>query len=157
MKSEHQAYVAVVGPADPEDPVVLERARLAGRLLAERGYVVVTGGLGGVMAAAAAGAGEVGGTTVALLPGDDRRDASPGHSVVLPTGMGEMRNALLVRCVDVVLAVGGSWGTLSEMALAARTGVPVLAVGSWELPGPEVIPCADVGEAVGRVADLLTR
>ena len=68
-----------------------------------------------------------------------------------------MRNALLVRCVDAVLAVGGSWGTLSEMALAARTGVPVLAVGSWDLPGPEVTACEDVGEAVGRVADLLTR
>ncbi len=69
MKTEHQAYVAVVGPADPEDPVVLERARLAGRLLAERGYVVVTGGLGGVMAAAAAGAREVGGTTVRAAAG----------------------------------------------------------------------------------------
>ncbi|CAN5121119.1 TIGR00725 family protein [soil metagenome] len=149
-------YVAVVGPAAPDDPMVLERAREAGRLLAERGYVVVTGGLAGVMAAAAAGVAEAGGTAVALLPGTDRTAASAGHSVVIATGMGEMRNALLVRSVDALIAVGGSWGTLSEMALAARTGVPVLAVGSWELPEPGVLACADVATAVDRVAALIT-
>lgn len=151
----HPAYVAVVGPAAPEDPVVLERAEQAGRLLAGRGYVVLTGGLGGVMAAAAAGAAAAGGTAVALLPTTDRADASAGHAIVIATGMGEMRNALLVRSVDAVLAIGGSWGTLSEIALAARTGVPVLAVGSWDLPGPEVIACAGVEEALARLAALL--
>jgi uncharacterized protein (TIGR00725 family) len=90
-------YVAVCGPADPDDPAVLDGARVAGRLLAERGHVVLTGGLGGVMAAAASGASSVGGTTVGLLPGSSRDDGSPGHTVLLPTGLGEMRNALLVR------------------------------------------------------------
>jgi uncharacterized protein (TIGR00725 family) len=151
----HPAYVAVVGPSAPDDPGVLDAARTAGALLAERGYVVVTGGLGGVMAAAAAGASDAGGTAVALLPDTDRASASPGHTVVIPTGMGEMRNALLVRAVDAVVAIGDGWGTLSEIALAARTGVPVLAVGSWDLPGPEVIACESVQEAVDRVTRVL--
>jgi uncharacterized protein (TIGR00725 family) len=147
----HPPYVAVVGPSTPEDPAVERAAREAGRLLAEQGYVVVTGGLGGVMAAVAAGAAEVGGTTIALLPGSRREDAAPGHTIAIPTGLGEMRNALLVRSADAVLAIGGSWGTLSEIALAARTGVPVFAVGGWDLPGPEVEACAGVVEAVTRL------
>ena len=151
----HPPYVAVVGPSAPEGPQIVAAAREAGRLLAERGCVVVTGGLGGVMAAAADGASGAGGTTVALLPGVSREDASPGHTIALPTGLGEMRNALLVRSVDAVLAVGGAWGTLSEMALAARTGVPVFAVDSWDLPGPEVVACDTVAEAVARLAATL--
>jgi uncharacterized protein (TIGR00725 family) len=162
----HPPYVAVVGPSTPQEqstprgpqgPEILATAREAGRLLAERGYVVVTGGLGGVMAAAAAGATEAGGTTVALLPGDDREDASPGHTVAIPTGMGEMRNALVVRSADAVLAIGGAWGTLSEIALAARAGVPVFAVASWDLPGPEVATCATVAEAVVLLSERLGR
>lgn len=153
----HPPYVAVVGPSAPERPETTRAAREAGRLLAERGFVVVTGGLGGVMAAAAAGASEAGGTTVALLPGVRRDDASPGHTIAIPTGMGEMRNALVVRSADAVLAVGGAWGTLSEIALAARTGVPVFAVDSWDLPGPEVVSCATVAEAVVSLAAVLGR
>jgi uncharacterized protein (TIGR00725 family) len=154
---DHPRYVAVVGPSAPEGPEPVAAAREAGRLLARHGYVVVTGGLGGVMAAAAEGAAEVGGTTVGILPGTRREDASPGHAVVIPTGMGEMRNALLVRSVDAVLAIGGAWGTLSEIALAARTGVPVFAVDSWDLPGPEVTACATVAEAVERLTATLAR
>ena len=147
-------YVAVVGPGEPQDERLLELATDAGRLLAGRGWTLVTGGLGGVMAAAASGAASVGGTTVALLPGQDRASASPGHTVVIPTGLGEMRNALLVRTADAVLAVGGSWGTLSEIALAVRTGVPVFAVAGWDL-GPEVAGCASAEEAVERIAQAL--
>ncbi|HLN78460.1 MAG TPA: TIGR00725 family protein [Nocardioidaceae bacterium] len=151
----HPPYVAVVGPSAPRDDKVLEAGREAGRLLAEHGYVIVTGGLGGVMAAAAAGASGAGGTAVAILPGMFRSDASPGHSIVIPTGMGEMRNALIVRTVDAVLAIGGAWGTLSEIALAARTGVPVFAVESWDLPGPEVVACETVADAVGQLSAAL--
>ena len=155
-------YVAVVGPSAPDDPALLARATEAGRLLAGRGWLVVTGGLGGVMAAAAAGAAEAGGPALALLPGSDRAAASPGHTVVVPTGLGEMRNALLVRTVDAVLAIGGSWGTLSEVALAARTGVPVFSVAGWDLsslgdpdvPG-RVVACSSVEDAVGRIAQVL--
>ena len=107
------------------------------------------------MAAAAAGASQAGGTAVAILPGTYRQDASPGHRIVIPTGMGEMRNALIVRSVDAVLAIGGAWGTLSEIALAARTGVPVFAVGSWDLPGPEVVTCRTVTEALAALTSAL--
>jgi len=141
------AYVAVIGPGEPEDASLLELARTAGRLLAEKGYVVLTGGLGGVMAAAADGASR--GVTVALLPGSDRSAADGDYTVVVPTGLGEMRNALLVRSADAVLAIGGAWGTLSEIALAVRTGVPVVAVRSWDLPAPV--------EAVGTVEEAVER
>jgi uncharacterized protein (TIGR00725 family) len=147
-------YVAVSGPSAASEAEV-DQARTAGRMLAERGLVVLTGGLGGVMAAAAAGAADAGGTTVALLPGSARADASPGHQIVIPTGMGEMRNTLLVRSADAVLAIGGSWGTLSEVALAARAGLPVCAVGGWDLPGDVVLGCATVEEAVTALGSAL--
>jgi len=147
-------YVALCGPADA-DAAVERTAERVGRLVAERGWVLVTGGLGGAMAAAARGAAEMGGTVVALLPGSDRAAASPGHTVAIATGMGEMRNALLVRTVDAVIAVGGSWGTLSEIALAARTGVPVFSVESFDLPGDGVVACTDADDAVARVAGEL--
>ncbi|HET7357726.1 MAG TPA: TIGR00725 family protein [Nocardioidaceae bacterium] len=150
-------YVAVVGAGEPTDPALVEQATEAGRLIASRGWVLVTGGLGGVMAAAAAGASSVGGTAVGVLPGTDRSAASPEHSVVIPTGMGEMRNALIVRSVDAVLAIGGSWGTLSEIAFAARTGVPVFAVASWDLPGPEVVACDGIEDAIDRIASVVRR
>jgi uncharacterized protein (TIGR00725 family) len=150
-------YVLVSGAGEPRDPTIVETATTAGRLLAGRSWLVLTGGLGGVMAAAAAGVEEAGGTAIAILPGADRADASPGHAVVLPTGMGEMRNALLVRAADAVLAIGGSWGTLSEVALAARTGVPVVTIGT-DLPafaGPEVQVAESAEAAVEALAAIL--
>ena len=131
-------YVAVVGPGEGATPADLAAAREVGRLLAEGGAVLLTGGLGGVMAAATDGAASAGGLTVALLPGTDR--ARSAAAVVLPTGLGEVRNALLVRAADAVLAVGGSWGTLSEIALARRTGVPVVCLGGWAVVGPDGTP-----------------
>jgi uncharacterized protein (TIGR00725 family) len=125
------AYVAVVGPGDA-DEATCAAASAVGELLARRHLTVLTGGLGGVMAAAAAAATAAGGIAVGLLPGLDRVGASP-HTVLLPTGLGEMRNALLVRCADGVIAVGGSWGTLSEVALAQRTGVPVVCLRGWSI------------------------
>jgi uncharacterized protein (TIGR00725 family) len=124
-----------------------------GRLLAEAGAVVVTGGLGGVMEAASKGAREAGGTVVALLPGLDRADANPFVDVAIPTGMGEMRNALIVRAADAVVAVGGEWGTLSEIAFARKTGKPVVGVGSWQLEGLETAATAE--EAVAAVLHRL--
>jgi uncharacterized protein (TIGR00725 family) len=153
----HPPYVLVSGASEPRDPTLVETATTAGRLFAERGWIVLTGGLGGVMAAAAEGVSAAGGTAVGILPGVDRADASPGHAVVLPTGLGEMRNALLVRSVDAVLAIGGAWGTLSEVALAARTGVPVVTIGT-DLPafaGPEVQAAGSAEEAVEVLAGML--
>jgi uncharacterized protein (TIGR00725 family) len=131
-------YVAVVGPGDGATPDDVAAAREVGRLLAEAGATVLTGGLGGVMAAATEGAVGAGGVTVALQPGRERVPCSA--TVVIPTGLGEMRNALLVRAADAVIAVGGSWGTLSEIALAIRTGVPVVCLGGWEVRDAAGVP-----------------
>jgi uncharacterized protein (TIGR00725 family) len=106
-----------------------------GRLLAERGAVLVCGGLGGTMEAACRGAREGGGTTIGILPGLDRPDANPYVEVALPTGLGEARNALVVRAADVVIAVGGGYGTLSEIALALKAGKRVIGLGTWEIEG----------------------
>jgi uncharacterized protein (TIGR00725 family) len=147
-------YVAVVGPGEAASDADLAAAREVGRLLAEAGAVVLTGGLGGVMAAATDGAATAGGMTVALLPGDDRSASSA--TVVIPTGLGELRNALLVRAADAVIAVGGSWGTLSEIALARRTGVPVVCLGGWHVldgsgAGVELPRAVDAASAVAAV------
>jgi uncharacterized protein (TIGR00725 family) len=107
-------------------------AEEVGRLLARRGAVVVCGGLGGVMEAACRGARSRGGLTVGILSGLDREAANGWVMVALPTGLGEARNALIVRAADAVVAIGGGWGTLSEIALALKAGVPVVGIGTWE-------------------------
>jgi uncharacterized protein (TIGR00725 family) len=128
------AYVAVIGAGDVLDgSPEAEAAEAVGRLLAEAGAVVVCGGLGGVMAAACRGATDAGGTTIGILPGSTRADANPWLTVAIATGLGEARNALVVRAVDVLVAVGGGYGTLSEIGLALRTGTPVVGLGTWEL------------------------
>lgn len=129
-------------------------AEEVGRLLGEAGAVVVTGGLGGVMQAACKGAREAGAMTVGILPGLDRADANPFVGVAVPTGMGEARNALVVRAADGVVAVGGEWGTLSEIALARKGGKPVAALHSWELEGVEAFdsPAEAVDAVLHRLA-----
>jgi uncharacterized protein (TIGR00725 family) len=142
-----RGHVAVVGPSRVSDPVVLATAEEVGRRLAQAGALVVTGGGPGVMAAASRGAVDAGGLTVGLLPGTERTEADPAVTVAVPTGLGEMRNALIVRAADAVVCVGGSWGTLSEVALAVRTGVPVCAVHGWDLPGDGPVPVPDAAAA----------
>ena len=124
--------VAVIGPGDATE-AQRHAARVVGQGLARAGVVVVTGGRGGVMAAATAGARDAGGVTLALLPGDDPADAVVVPTVTVPTGLGEGRNALVVRCADAVVAIGGAWGTLSELALALRGGTPVVGIDTWSL------------------------
>lgn len=125
--------MAVVGTGEGADPADVEAAHELGRALARHGAVLVCGGLGGVMEAACRGAREHGGLTVGLLPGLDRREANPHVEVALPTGLGEVRNAMVVRAVDALVAVGGEFGTLSEVALALKAGTPVVGLGTWEL------------------------
>ena len=125
-------YVAVVGPSAASDQQVATASAL-GAALARRGHIVVCGGGGGVMEAASLGARSQGGLVVGLLPGLDRGEGNPHLTVAIPTGLGELRNGLVVRAADAVVAVGGSWGTLSEVALAVRTGVPVVAIGMWRV------------------------
>lgn len=113
----------------------------------------MTGGLTGVMEAASQGAREAGGVTIGILPGTDRREANEYVTVAIPTGMGEARNALVVRAADAVIAIGGEWGTLSEIALARKTGKPVVGLGSWELAGVEAV--ATPAEAVAAALHTL--
>jgi uncharacterized protein (TIGR00725 family) len=108
---------------------------VVGRLIAEGGALLVCGGLGGVMEAACRGAAGAGGITVGLLPGVERGDANPHVSVAVATGLGEGRNALIVRAADTVVAIGGGYGTLSEIALALRAGKPVIGLDTWEIDG----------------------
>ncbi|MGB2874929.1 MAG: TIGR00725 family protein [Gaiellaceae bacterium] len=110
--------VAVIGSGAEHEP----RAEEVGRLLAQRGCTVVTGGLGEVMAAAARGAKAAGGTTIGILPGERREDANPWIDHVVATGIGHARNLAVAASGDAVIAVGGSWGTLAEIALASRLG-----------------------------------
>jgi uncharacterized protein (TIGR00725 family) len=151
--------VAVVGPGDGAAAEELEAAEEVGRLLAEGGAVVVCGGLGGVMEAACRGARSAGGLTLGILPGRDRRDANPHVEVAVPTGLGEARNALVVRAADALVAVGGAYGTLSEIALALKGGTPVVGLGTWELarggrPDSGVLRAGSAADAARTALDL---
>ncbi|MGH3133516.1 MAG: TIGR00725 family protein [Gaiellaceae bacterium] len=118
-----------------------------GRLLAERGCTVVTGGLGEVMAAAHRGAKAAGGTTIAILPGESRDDANPWADHAVVTGVGHARNLAVVASGDAVIAVGGAWGTLAEIAFARILGRPVVALeGAPAVEGIET--AANAAEAV---------
>ena len=125
-------YVAVVGPNDAT-PTELDQAEAIGEGLARAGAVLVCGGLGGVMHAAARGAQKAGGVSIGILPGDDRDPGSPHLTVAISTGMGETRNAIIVRTSDVIVAVSGEFGTLSEVAFALKLSKPVVGLGTWEL------------------------
>lgn len=128
--------VAVCGPARCT-AAQAERARRVGELLAARRVTVLCGGGPGVMAAVAAGARPAGGVVVGILPGAGCDDAGPDLSVAIVTNQGQARNAILVQSADAVIAVGGSWGTLSELALAMRRGgVPVVSLDGWRVLDP---------------------
>ncbi|GAB3828159.1 TIGR00725 family protein [Dactylosporangium cerinum] len=149
-------YVAVIGAgqATPEQERVAERV---GVLLAEAGAVLVSGGRGGVMLASCRGAYERGGVTVGLLPGMNRAEGNPFLTVALPTGMGELRNGLVARTADGLIAVGGGWGTLSEIGFAMRLARPLAAVGSWTVAGPEAGPSYPTVETAEAAVSLVLR
>ncbi|HEY3190431.1 MAG TPA: TIGR00725 family protein [Solirubrobacteraceae bacterium] len=147
-------YIAVVGPGDAT-PQQERDAEVVGHELAAAGAIVVCGGLGGVMAAACRGAQSAGGVTVGLLPGHDRSTANPWLTVAIATGMGELRNGLVVRAADAVVAVAGGFGTLSEIALALKLGRPVVGLGTWDIAAP-VARVDDPRAAVQRVLQLVT-
>lgn len=129
--------IAVCGPryCTEEDKA---NAYRVGELLAQHGAVTICGGGTGVMAAVAAGARAHNGLVVGVRPNDSREGASEDLSVTIVTNMGEARNAIIVWSADAVIAIGGSWGTLSEVALAMRRGgVPVIVLGGWRVIGPD--------------------
>jgi uncharacterized protein (TIGR00725 family) len=149
-------YVAVIGDGDPRGPDahrMLEWAEEVGQHLARGGAVVVTGGLGGVMRAASRGAVGAGGETIGLLPGADAAEANEYVRTPIATGLGVVRNLVVVTAADAVVAVGGRHGTLSEIGLALRMGRHVVALSSWRiesehrLGGPRVHRVRDPREA----------
>jgi len=150
--SQRLPWIAVIGGGRADEDE-LAAAETVGAGVAEAGAVLVCGGLGGVMEAACRGARSRRGTTVGLLPGADREDANGWVGLAIPTGLGEARNALVVRSADAVIAIGGGWGTLSEIGLALRLGRPVAGLGTWELsragrPAEGVVALEDAEEAV---------
>jgi uncharacterized protein (TIGR00725 family) len=155
-------YVAVVGGGGRVPVTQRRTAEAVGRAIAEAEAVLVCGGLGGVMEAACRGARAGGGLTVGILPGRDRADANRYVDVAIPTGVGEARNALVVRAADAVVAVAGEYGTLSEIALALQAGIPVVGLDTWELGRDGKVVDAferadDPTSAVGRALMLARR
>jgi uncharacterized protein (TIGR00725 family) len=146
-------YIAVVGPGDAT-AADLTAAAAAGGELARAGVVLVCGGLGGVMEAACRGAREAGGTTIGILPGAERAAANRFVDVAIATGLGEARNALVVRSADALVAVGRGYGTLSEIALALKAGKRVVGIGSWDIEGVE--SAATPEQAVAAALAVLT-
>ena len=140
--------VAVIGSGTEWE----DAAEEVGRLLAQRGCTVVTGGLGEVMAAAHRGAREAGGATLAILPGEDRSAANAWAEHVVVTGIGHARNLAVAASGDAVVAIGGSYGTIAEMALALRLGRPVVA-----LEGAPAIEGALVAASPAEAVELALR
>ena len=128
--------ISVIGGRDVS-PELLAAAEAVGAEIARRGHTLVSGGLTGVMEAASRGARSAGGHTVAILPGDDPHEANPHVEFVIPSGLGVARNTLVVRSGDAVIAVGGSYGTLSEIAFALQFGKPLIGIGTWPLEEPD--------------------
>lgn len=160
--------IAVCAPGNASDEVLL-LAGAVGRLVAERGCTLVCGGLGGAMAAACRGAREAGGVTIGIIPGYDDRAANPWVEHVICTGLGQARNTLVAATGQALIAVGGGWGTLSEIALGLRLGRPVVLLGGWAdlLPAEngrvriaglaEEIPVAETPEDAVEAAVLAIR
>jgi uncharacterized protein (TIGR00725 family) len=152
-------YIAVIGGGGDVASAHTNLAEKVGRAVADAGAVLVCGGLGGVMEAACRGAQRAGGTTVGILPGHDRADANPHVDIAIPTGLGEARNALVVRAADAVVAVAGEYGTLSEIALALKVGIPVVGLDTWELAraggtDDAIVRAGDPARAVELAVDL---
>lgn len=139
-----------------EDTDLNDLAREVGALIAGAGYALINGGLGGVMEASARGAKEAGGLTIGLLPGSDIEAANPFIEVVIPTGIGDMRNALIVRASLGLIAIGGGAGTLSEIAMAIKAARPIVGLSTWDI-SEKIIEAKDPEDAVGKLLVLLTR
>jgi len=152
----NKIHIGVIGAGD----CPLETYQLSydvGHSIGEKGWVLFCGGLGGVMEGAAKGCLERGGTTVGLLPGTRKESANPYIALAIPTGMGEARNVMVVRASDVVIAIAGGFGTLSEIGLALKIGKPVIGLGTWrDIDGVDYVqtPQEAIARAGAYVASL---
>jgi hypothetical protein len=153
-------FIAVIGGSQCSKKEA-QLAEEVGRELARRGAILVCGGLGGIMKAACKGASSGGGTTIGILPGDSSQTANPYVQIPIVTGLGEARNVIVVKSVQAVIAIGGSYGTLSEISHALRNGVPVIGLNTWSLArngrqDKSIIPAQSPVEAVDKALNLAT-
>lgn len=148
---ERTRRVSVIGAGNCNENVASVAHEL-GRLIARQGWELVCGGKSGVMEAASMGCLQASGKTIGIVPGLDPGEANPYTQTAIATGLGQMRNLLVIANGDIVIAVEGGYGTLSEVALALKHGKTVIALGTWkEIPG--VIPAADPDEAIRKAQD----
>ena len=145
--------IAVIG-AGSADKSLLKIAEDVGKLIAGRNAILICGGLGGVMEAAAKGARSEGGTAVGILPQDHKNEATPYIDIPVATGFGEGRNVIIVRTADAIIAVGGEYGTLSEIAFGLKMGKPVIGIKTWDIKG--IMRAENAEEAVNEAFDLLS-
>ncbi|RME00796.1 MAG: TIGR00725 family protein [Calditrichaeota bacterium] len=138
--------IGVIG-GSVADPPILEMARAVGRGIGKRGGILVTGGLGGVMEAASRGAKEEGGLVLGILPGSQARQANPWVDIPIVTGLSDARNTIIARTAAVLIAIDGSYGTLSEIAFALKFDKPVISLQSWQID-PRIIEQTNAEEAV---------
>ncbi len=134
---------------------VEQLAQILGKKLAKVVDILVCGGLSGTMKAVSQGFKSEGGLTIGIIPGYNKNDANPFIDIVIPTGLGLARNVLVVKSADVVIALAGETGTLSEIAYSLQFGIPVISLGSWDIPG--VIKADKVEEAIDKVKELLKK
>ena len=150
--TDRKPVIAVIG-AGKCSKKLRDMAADIGRYVAENGGVVLCGGLGGIMEGAARGAKEAGGTTIGIIPSENKADANQFIDYVIPTGFGQARNVLVVRAADAIVALPGKFGTLSEMAFALVSGKPIVSVQAWKL-GEEILQVEDPIEAAKIAMDL---
>jgi uncharacterized protein (TIGR00725 family) len=144
--------IAVIGGRRTEKPLLRE-AEEAGRLIAQKGAILLCGGLGGVMEAASKGAKSGGGITVGILPQNDSKDANSYIDIPLATGLGIGRNMIIARSADAFIAIGGEYGTLSEIAFALQMGKPVVGIKTWDIKG--IVIAKNAIDATNRVFETL--
>ena len=153
-------FIAVIGGSECS-PQEAKLAEEVGRELARQGVILVCGGLGGIMKAACKGANSQGGVTVGILPGGNRQAANPYVQIPIVTNLGEARNVVVVKSAQAVIAIGGGYGTLSEIGHALRNGIPVIGLNTWSLsrngqPDNSIILAQDPAEAVSKAIKLMT-
>lgn len=138
MKYYNKKIVAVLG-GNVVDDLVYNKAYQAGKIIAEKGCILICGGLGGVMEASAKGAHEAGGMTIGILPGISKEDANPFITIPIVTGMGNARNIIITRTCDLAIAIDGKYGTLSEIAFCLKFGKPVLGIDTYNIEGVKTV------------------
>jgi uncharacterized protein (TIGR00725 family) len=151
---DYKKTIAVIGSRTPDDEAY-NLAEKMGQLLAENGYTIICGGLGGVMEAVCKGAKDKNGTTIGILPGNNPLEANSYIDIAIATGMGVSRNLIIIRSASAVIAISGGFGTLSELAFALQLEKPVIGLHSWEV-SENVIIASDPQDALEKLNKLLT-